>query len=157
MEDVGAFRINEKPRYATGLAIIKTISLCHWTHRVGLATLGGRPGIDNEVALVFPEIDEFACVLADILHVQRRRKLGKPLAHPLIVITVPAYRVPPPLMSNFVRSHIAPEIICSTANTHELGSLGFVYESCIRHEDQCGPCLSKESSGLLRHRNAGKW
>src|SRR5207249_1700973 len=76
------------------------------------------------------------------------------LAHPLIVITVPAHDVAPPLMRDFMWGDIFPKVVRATARAEQLRSLGRIDERDIRHEHQSGPCLTKEAGRLLRHGDA---
>src|SRR6266853_5829013 len=105
------------------------------------------------MAKFFPKLDKLV-VPPDLLHIKRSRELGKAFAHPLVVITVPANSMAPPLMSDFVRRHITPEIIRAAARAQQLRPLGGVDKSDVRHEDQGGPGLAKKAGGLLGHRES---
>src|SRR6202008_4109631 len=101
-----------------------------------------RRSFNNLFSQVFPEVNELV-VTADELNVERGGELGKSLAHPLIVIAIPTDDVPPPLVRNFVRSYIAPEIIGATARAEQLSALRGVNERQVRHVNERGPCLTK--------------
>src|SRR3990172_10680186 len=63
--------------------------------------------------------------------------------------------MPPPLMSNFMRSNISPEIVRAAAHAEQLSSLSRINKRQVRHQYKSGPCLSKRSGGLLGHGNSG--
>src|SRR6185295_9827079 len=88
------------------------------------------------------------------LYVERSRELRKTLAHPLVVITVPADDVSPPLMRDFVWGDVAPEVVSAAARSQQLGALRRVDKGHVRHVDERGPCLSETGSRLLRHGDA---
>src|SRR5215204_6559218 len=128
VQDVRALRINQKLVGAAGLGAVQTITLRHRTDCVRLALSSGPCRSDDSLSLVFPEVDELADVFADVPNVKRRGKLSKPLAHPLVAITVPADDMSPPLMCDFVRLNVTPEIICSDTRAHQLRALRAIDE-----------------------------
>ena len=57
-------------------------------------------------------------------------------------------------MRDFMWSYILPKVVRATARAEQLRSLRRIDERYVRHEYQSGPCLTKESGGLLRHGDA---
>src|SRR5208337_896697 len=100
-----ALGIDEAPSHVeSGSRITGAVSHGQGAGVDGAKTLG--VSLQQQLALVVPELDKLLRILLDHADVEGRGHIGEALTHPLVAAGSESDRVPPPLMRYFVgRDH----------------------------------------------------